>query len=90
MSTNQPTSSATTTETAPTLILRLRPKVEEKHDNEQHITWEKDVIDNEHMGKKSSKKCCIFHKARAFGESDSDESDSDWEGFDKEDDQKEP
>ena len=26
--------------------------------------------------------CCIFHKRRAFGESDSDESDSDFEGFD--------
>jgi hypothetical protein len=32
-------------------------------------------VDNEHMKKKSSKKCCIFHKPRSFGESDSDESD---------------
>ena len=37
------------------------------------------VIDNEGLGRKSSKRCCIFHKQRAFGESstDSDASDSD-------------
>lgn len=29
--------------------------------------------------------CCVFHKPRAFGESDSEESDSDWEGFDEPD-----
>eukprot|EP00968_Pinguiococcus_pyrenoidosus_P001955 scaffold98_cov244-Pinguiococcus_pyrenoidosus.AAC.9 len=45
-----------------------------------HVRWAHDVVDNEHMNKKSSKRCCIFHKARQFGESDSDESDSDFEG----------
>ena len=35
------------------------------------------MIDNEGMGRKSSKRCCIFHKARAFGESSTDSSDYD-------------
>ncbi|PYH81752.1 hypothetical protein BO82DRAFT_283545 [Aspergillus uvarum CBS 121591] len=50
----------------------------------RHIQWRDDVIDNEGMGKKSSKVCCIYHKARPVGESssesessDSSESDSD-------------
>ena len=34
------------------------------------------VVNNEGMGRKSSKRCCIFHKQRAFGES-STESDYD-------------
>jgi len=34
------------------------------------------VVDNEGLGRKSSKRCCIFRKQRAFGES-STESDSD-------------
>ncbi len=65
------------------------------------VKWSQDTIDNENMGKKSSKRqytynlrlriicmltniffvagCCIFHKQKAFGESDSDETDSDTE-----------
>uniref|UniRef100_A0A7S1UFI5 Protein phosphatase inhibitor n=1 Tax=Phaeomonas parva TaxID=124430 RepID=A0A7S1UFI5_9STRA len=75
------TATATTTATAPAtaeqkaaapLRLQLKPK--------PHVQWAKDVVDNEHMNKKSSKRCCIFHKQRRFGESDSDESDSDFEG----------
>jgi len=41
------------------------------------VTWDESVIDNEGMGRKSSKRCCIFHKQRAFGESSTDTSDSD-------------
>lgn len=40
------------------------------------VRWTDDVIDNEHMNKKKSKVCCIFHKNRPFGESSSDESSS--------------
>ncbi|CAM9265402.1 unnamed protein product [Discosporangium mesarthrocarpum] len=54
---------------APTLTLRLRAR--------PRVTWGADVVNNENMGKKSSKRCCIFHKRREFGESSSDESDSD-------------
>ena len=66
------------------------------------VVWREDVVDNENMGKKSSKSrsrarpatwsalltnlrqsfasdpvCCIYHKARKFGESSSEESSSD-------------
>ncbi|RUP43492.1 phosphatase inhibitor-domain-containing protein [Jimgerdemannia flammicorona] len=44
------------------------------------IKWDEKVVDNEGMGRKKSKVCCIFHKARAVGESSdesSDDSDSD-------------
>jgi hypothetical protein len=33
------------------------------------------VVDNEGLGRKSSKRCCIFHKQRPFGESSTDSSD---------------
>eukprot|EP00003_Mantamonas_plastica_P002909 TRINITY_DN1232_c0_g1_i1.p1 TRINITY_DN1232_c0_g1~~TRINITY_DN1232_c0_g1_i1.p1 ORF type:complete len:109 (+),score=39.42 TRINITY_DN1232_c0_g1_i1:1-327(+) len=46
---------------------------------EKRVEWEEGTVDNEFMGKKSSKICCQFHKPRAFGESDS-ESDED-DGF---------
>ncbi|KAF2704792.1 hypothetical protein K504DRAFT_484943 [Pleomassaria siparia CBS 279.74] len=57
---------------APSGTLRLRPEPTE----ERHIQWAEDVVDNEGMGKKSSKVCCIYHKPRVVGES-SDESSSD-------------
>lgn len=38
------------------------------------MTWDEDVVDNEGLGRKSSKRCCIFHKQRAFGESSTDSS----------------
>ena len=28
------------------------------------VTWDNDVVDNEGLGRKSSKRCCIFHKQR--------------------------
>ncbi|KAF8477557.1 phosphatase inhibitor-domain-containing protein [Kalaharituber pfeilii] len=40
------------------------------------VTWSEEVIDNEELGRKKSKVCCIYHRAREFGES-SDESSSD-------------
>ncbi|EXJ81756.1 hypothetical protein A1O1_07821 [Capronia coronata CBS 617.96] len=58
------------------------------------ISWAEDVVDNEGLGRKSSKVCCIYHKTREFGESsseddsssDSDSSDSDGGGSDSPDD----
>jgi protein phosphatase 1 regulatory subunit 11 len=55
--------------------------------DERRVTWDEEVVDNENMGKKSSKGtspletmlivvCCIYHKPRQFGESSSDESSS--------------
>ncbi|KAF1964402.1 hypothetical protein BU23DRAFT_492831 [Bimuria novae-zelandiae CBS 107.79] len=70
--------SQTQTNTQPTLrlptsgTLRLRATPAER----RHIQWAEDVVDNEGMGKKSSKVCCIYHPQREVGES-SDESSSD-------------
>jgi len=52
--------------------------------NKANVSFSADTIDNENMGKKSSKRCCIYHKIKKFAESDSDESDSDTEIASKE------
>ncbi|KAK9836349.1 hypothetical protein WJX81_007690 [Elliptochloris bilobata] len=63
---------------APTevLTLRLVPRRKKKA-----VRWANDVVDNEEMNKKKSKKCCIFHKQRPFGDwgEDDDASDGDCE-----------
>ena len=42
----------------------------------QHgIKWTEDTVDNEFLNRKSYKGGCVYHKPRAFDESDSDESD---------------
>mmetsp|Transcript_7802 Transcript_7802/g.6973 ORF Transcript_7802/g.6973 Transcript_7802/m.6973 type:complete len:102 (+) Transcript_7802:37-342(+) len=61
-----------TSENNKVLLLKLKQK-------KKNIQWSNNVIDNEFMNKKTSKKCCIYHKRKQFGESDSDESDSDTE-----------
>ncbi|KAL1797456.1 hypothetical protein ACET3X_004062 [Alternaria dauci] len=55
---------------APSGVLRLRAGPSER----RHIQWAEDVVDNEGMGKKSSKVCCIYHKPRAADESSDDDS----------------
>ncbi|KAI9101769.1 phosphatase inhibitor-domain-containing protein [Phlyctochytrium arcticum] len=60
-------------ETAPdgTLLLRGGSNVERR------VQWDEKVIDNEGLGKKSSKVCCIYRKPHNAEDSDSDsESDS--------------
>ncbi|KAJ6016697.1 Type 1 phosphatases regulator ypi1 [Penicillium sp. IBT 35674x] len=56
--------------------LRLRgedaPSVTPEPSSSRRIRWSEDVVDNEGMGKKSSKVCCIYHKARPVGESSSE------------------
>lgn len=51
----------------PILRLSLRPQ--------SNVTWDETVVNNEGLGRKSSKRCCIFHKQRAFGESSTESSD---------------
>ena len=107
-STRQPTGSATHTITPvdssssrsvspEPLVLRLRGAHETTSPSRirRRITWAEDVIDNEGLGRKSSKVCCIYHKAREFGGSsseddsssdDSSDSDSDGGGSDSPDD----
>merc|ERR1712151_500483 len=65
--TSSATATITITETA-TLTddmytLHLQPR--------QRVTWNENVVNNEGLGRKSSKRCCIFHKQRGFGESSS-------------------
>lgn len=50
----------------------------ENQEPARRIRWSEDVVDNEGMGKKSSKVCCIYHKPHPVGESSSEsESSSD-------------
>jgi len=55
--------------------LRLRAEAGPETVDRQRVQWAEDVVDNEGMGKKSSKVCCIYHKPKEAGES-SDESSS--------------
>ncbi|KAL3459974.1 phosphatase inhibitor-domain-containing protein [Aspergillus heterothallicus] len=62
--------------------LRLRAEdapqpVEQDTTPTRRIRWSEDVVDNEGLGKKSSKVCCIYHKARPVGESSSESESSD-------------
>ena len=45
------------TQEEPPVILRLQAV---SHPDERRVTWDEDVIDNENMGKKSSKGGCPF------------------------------
>ena len=63
------------------LVLRLRGAHEasgsnKNTSNRRRIQWAEDVVDNEGLGRQSSKVCCIYHKTRAFGESSSEEDSS--------------
>ncbi|KAL4801245.1 phosphatase inhibitor-domain-containing protein [Aspergillus unguis] len=71
-----------------TLRLRAEGDVSSNRDETpaRHIRWSEDVVDNEGMGKKSSKVCCIYHKTRPVGESSSESESSDSSSSDSEDD----
>ncbi|WWC70121.1 uncharacterized protein I206_104068 [Kwoniella pini CBS 10737] len=56
-------------EQPPAGVLKLRGGPLKK----QRVVWTDETVDNEGMGKKKSKICCIYHKPKAFDES-SDES----------------
>lgn len=60
-------------ESTPVLTLRATndkkskaPKNKEKEQN--NIRWKQDVVDNEHMNKKKTKICCIYHPQNSDGE----------------------
>jgi len=59
---------------SPTPVLKLKLK---KPPPTRRVQWTDDTIDNEHMNKKKSKCCCVYKKPLQFGESDSEDSDSD-------------
>lgn len=61
---------------APPAVLKLKLK---KPRPSRRVQWSEETIDNEHMNKKKSKCCCIYKKPMNFGESESEDSDSDCE-----------
>ncbi|XP_061475108.1 E3 ubiquitin-protein ligase PPP1R11 [Rhineura floridana] len=73
--------SSTVTETEVTepenrsLTIKLRKRKPAKK-----VEWSSDTVDNEHLGRRSSKCCCIYEKPRAFGESSTESEDEDDEG----------
>lgn len=67
---------ATTSPTQQRLVLKLK-----KSKTDKKVQWDESAVDNEFMGKKTSKCCCIYSKPRIFGESSSDsDSDNDDDG----------
>ncbi|XP_051899921.1 E3 ubiquitin-protein ligase PPP1R11 [Pristis pectinata] len=54
------------------ITIRLR-----KRKTNKKVEWSSDTVDNEHLGRRSSKCCCIYEKPRAFGESSSESEDED-------------
>ena len=66
------TEDATDSQGQQRLVLKLKkPKSDKK------VQWDENAVDNEFMGKKTSKCFCIYSKPHIFGESSSSESDSD-------------
>lgn len=73
-------SSTVTTETEVqpeprSLTLKLRKRKPDKK-----VEWTCDTVDNENLGRRSSKCCCVYEKPRAFGESSTESEDDDDEG----------
>ncbi|XP_042201879.1 E3 ubiquitin-protein ligase PPP1R11 isoform X2 [Callorhinchus milii] len=59
------------------ITLRLR-----KRKTDKKVEWSSDTVDNENLGRRSSKCCCVYNKARVFGESSSESEDDDDEDDD--------
>ncbi|KAJ3609328.1 hypothetical protein NHX12_023851 [Muraenolepis orangiensis] len=58
------------------LTIKLR-----KRKTEKKVEWSSDTVDNEHLGRRSSKCCCVYEKPKQFGESSSEsEGEEDDEG----------
>lgn len=65
-------------ESEETLQLQLKePKKKSKKKDHKKVVWTEDTVDNEHLGKKKSKCCCVYVKPKVFGESSSDEDSDD-------------
>ncbi|GAB5585227.1 Type 1 phosphatases regulator ypi1 [Umbelopsis nana] len=56
-------------------ILRLRGDPSAR--SPRQIQWAENVVDNEHLGRKKSKICCIYHRPRMPGDDSSSDSSSD-------------
>ncbi|KAK1288818.1 hypothetical protein QJS10_CPB19g00073 [Acorus calamus] len=62
----------------PPLTLTLRLELPSK--KKKKVTWKEGTVDNEFLNRRSSKKCCVFHKQRPF---DEDDSDDESDGYDR-------
>lgn len=51
---------------------KLRLKLRGINKTRKRVTWRSDVVDNEHMNKKKSKKCCVYHRPKLWNESESE------------------
>ncbi|KAM6958714.1 E3 ubiquitin-protein ligase PPP1R11 [Aplochiton taeniatus] len=49
------------------LTIKLR-----KRKTDKKVEWSSDTVDNEHLGRRSSKCCCVYEKPKQFGESSSE------------------
>lgn len=67
----------------PTLKLRLKKsddvtetekgeKTKPKKLARKQVSWTQETVDNEYLGKKKSKCCCVYVKPKRFGESDTE------------------
>jgi len=60
-------------ESATVRLVLKKPKHSKK------VNWTNETVDNEHMGKRKSKCCCIYKKPHVFGESSSESDDDECE-----------
>lgn len=65
-------------------VLQLNKPEKDKKEDKKAVNWTEDTVDNEHLGRKKSKCCCVYVKPRRFrpagggdDSSSSDDSDSD-------------
>lgn len=70
----EPGDQSDSNETEPVLKLKLKNN-KKKQKEEKKVGFSEDTIDNENMGKKKSKCCCIYKKSTVFGESSSESED---------------
>ncbi|CDJ69291.1 hypothetical protein, conserved [Eimeria necatrix] len=78
--------SHTRTETITPAVIHIVPPAasaaatpQEQQETTEHpkqVAWVEGTLDNEDLGRKSSKVCCIYHKPVPFGESSSSSSSS--------------
>ncbi|KAI5963996.1 YPI1 [Candida theae] len=66
----------------PTSVLqtsKTKTKTKSKQ-KKPRVRWTQDVVDNEHMNKKKTKICCIFHPQRSFDEEEAHDHEHDHGG----------
>ena len=75
MITTTTTTTTTTTQTEAAAPKHITVKLRRRR---SRVRWAEDVVDNEDMCRKKSKKCCVFHRPRGLDESSGDETDDDY------------